>query len=397
MPQAGAFAYGKEIVHVFVHIFYVRLVGETVADTLVQQLLVLAGIEQYGIGSLPVAPRPAGLLEICFGSIRHINVYDAPHIGLVYAHAESIRCHHDTRLSPAPCRLPHVFHFIVQPRMVKQCRYSACREKPANLLATLAAPDIDNGRAWHAIEDMLHLAYLVFGITHHIGQIAAHETHAEYIVRGEQQFVLYVVRHLQRGCGRKSQYRHSRQQFPYLRYLQIGRTEVITPLRNAMSLIYRYHRHLHVPDFLQENLCGQPFGRDIEELETSEYAVFQCHDNLFRRHTRIDRHSLYAFVPKPCHLIFHQGNEGSDHYAHSLHAKRRHLKRDGLASAGGHQPQRVASGTYALYYLALYAAKRIIAPVFLQYGKVSIAHSDGRISTICNCTSPRLWVFSSMV
>ena len=60
------------------------------------------------------------------------------------------------------------------------------------------------------------------------------------------------------------------------------------------------------------NFRVQSFGRNIEKLIIAEDAVFQCHDNFFTRHTRIDSYCFYSPVAQIAYLVFHQGNKRGD-------------------------------------------------------------------------------------
>ena len=126
--------------------------------------------------------------------------------------------------------------------------------------ALLAAADIDYGRTVHTAEHPEQFLVFTLGATHYVGEIRAIETHLDDIRLGKEQLVLYVPDHIPGGSGSESQHRHIRQQAPHFGYLEVRRAEIISPLRYAMSLIDRYHRHFHRPQFGAEYVGSKPLG-----------------------------------------------------------------------------------------------------------------------------------------
>ena len=83
-------------------------------------------------------------------------------------------------------------------------------------------------------------------------------------------------------------------------------------------------------------------------------------------HATIDGGGAYALPVQVVHLVLHQGYQGGDDYADTLHGHGRYLEGDALAASGGHQSQGVMTTAYRLDNLALYSAEIIVAPELLE-------------------------------
>ena len=67
----------------------------------------------------PSRPAPPASLKVGFYGVGQVHVDDDAHVRFVYAHAESVGCHHDTALAGLPAVLADVFGGIVQSGMVE--------------------------------------------------------------------------------------------------------------------------------------------------------------------------------------------------------------------------------------------------------------------------------------
>ena len=179
---------------------------------------------------------------------------DQSHVGLVYAHAEGVGGHHDPHLVVMPLALAFVFLIMIQAGMVEGGLDACLRDDVAHLTATSAAAHIDDGAARHRAKDMEHLLLLVLRRAHHISQVATFKTHAEHVALAEAQTVLDVVNDLGGGGGGEGKHRHAGLHVAKLCYLQVGGTEIVAPLADAMGLINGYEAHLHVAQLHPEEV-----------------------------------------------------------------------------------------------------------------------------------------------
>ena len=118
--------------------------------------------------------------------------------------------------------------------------------------------------------------------------------------------------------------------------LQIRGTEIITPLRNAMCLIDRDERHIHVAQLGLEELGRESLRRYIKQLYASKDTILKDTQYLFVLLSAIDSLCPNTQLMEVVNLVFHQGNEGSDYNANALHGQCWHLKGNGLTTTRRH-------------------------------------------------------------
>ena len=133
-----------------------------------------------------------------------------------------------------------------------------------------------------------------------------------------------------------------------------------------MCLVDRDKTDLHVLELRLEELAAQTLRGDIKELGISQDTVLQYSQDIITLHTTIDGSRHDTPLAQVMHLVFHQGYQGGDDDADTLHGKCRYLKGDGLATTCRHQSQCVMSGTDRLDDLPLNTPEVIIAPVLFK-------------------------------
>ena len=239
----------------------------------------------------------------------------------------------------------------------------------------LPAARIDDGRSAGLSENVEQLRLLVHGAAHDIRKVRACKTHLIYVGRAKLELALDVLHHGGSGRGGQCEDGNLGQQLPYLRYLQVGRAEVVAPLADAVGLVHSDEAHPHVAQFGQEEFGAESFGRDVEQLHAPEDGVLQRLDDVGPLHSRVDSCRPDASPAQMVHLVLHQRDQGRDDQAHTLHRQRRHLEGDRLSSPRRHQSQGVLSSPYALDDLALDASEVRVAPVLTQYGAIVCHHS----------------------
>ena len=153
-----------------------------------------------------------------------------------------------------------------------------------------------------------------------------------------------------RGKIRKRFQRHPRLlvPFPDLVYqlteignLEIGRTEIISPLRDAMSFIDNEQTYIHILEFRLEEACFQSFGRNIQETIVFGDNPFESFEYFLLRHSHIYCGRLYSSFGKVVALVLHQRNKWSDDKCQSAKSDGWNLESDALSSAGRHQSQSI--------------------------------------------------------
>ena len=157
--------------------------------------------------------------------------------------------------------------------------------------------------------------------------------------------------------------------------LQVGRSEVVAPLRDAVRLVDGQQTDFHLLQCLDEGIGLQAFRRDIKELQSTVSGLVVGQLQCIGVHARIDGCRRDAFVDEVRHLVFHQRNEGRDDDAEAVHGHRRHLETDALAATRRQQRERVVPSHHRVDDVLLQRAEAGIAPILLQYGTGDGGHT----------------------
>ena len=87
------------------------------------------------------------------------------------------------------------------------------------------------------MEDTQQLLHLVLARPHHIREVGTGEAGAEYPTVVKVELLLYIIGYNRSCRGGEGQHGNVGQGVPYLGYFQVGRAEVISPLRDAVGLV----------------------------------------------------------------------------------------------------------------------------------------------------------------
>ncbi len=201
---------------------------------------------------------------------------------------------------------------------------------------------------------------------HDIMQVAAVETLLQHMRLLEAQPCLDVFRHLRRCRGGQCQHGHLRQQFAHIRYPQVRRAEIVTPLGDAVRFVHGYQAYRQHAEPLAESLALQALGRHVQEVVGSELAVVQCRLLLVVQHAGVDGSRADVAPPQVLHLVFHQRYQRRDDQTEPVPDHGRHLEAQAFSPARRHQRQRVSARQYGLHYLPLQGAEVVVVPISLQ-------------------------------
>ena len=294
----------------------ILLVGICFRDAACERKLVFWVVEQDGVRRVAVASCSSSLLEIGFDGVGQVVVDDESHVGLVDAHAECVGCHHHAAAVLGPVGLSKVALGSRESCMIVLSRDAVRLQQLRQLCGQSPTARIDDGTSlWHAFQDVNHLVRLVLRRANHIDEVLALETHGDGILLLEPQLVLNVIYHLWRGSGGECQDGHRvGDDVAQLRYLLIGRTEVIAPLRNAMGFIHTNHADVaHSFQFGAKQFASDSLRRNIKETVVAQYAVVEDAHHVVAHHARIDGFGFDATHTQLCHLVLHQRDERGNH------------------------------------------------------------------------------------
>ena len=248
VPISRAHTYLIIIGQMFVNLSDVVFVWEAVAYALHQLALVAVVVKQYGISLKTVAASTTSFLKIGFDAVGAVNVNYHAHIRLVNTHTKGVGGYHYSILVVLPGLLALVFLAGIKSCMIEGSAYACLFDEFGIFLCTASAASVDNSRALGAAQNMEQFADFIFGLTHNVCQILALKAHLKGI---EIRFLIIqsdfnILYHLWCCSCCKCQNGRIRNKFADISYLQIRGTEVIAPLRNAVSLIDSDKTNLHV-------------------------------------------------------------------------------------------------------------------------------------------------------
>ena len=127
-----------------------------VGKEFVEFLHVLLGVESNALSLSPVAAGAAGLLIVALQALGDVVVDDKTHIGLVNAHAKSDSGNNHIHLLHQELVLILGTHFVVQPRMIRQCLDAVELQQLGQVLHLLAGEAIDNAALALVLFHKLH-------------------------------------------------------------------------------------------------------------------------------------------------------------------------------------------------------------------------------------------------
>ena len=198
---------------------------------------------------------------------------------------------------------------------------------------------------------------------------------------GHAQVLLDVHLHLGRRGGRQGDQRRLPDLVDDRADAAVLRTEVVTPLRDAVGLVDGIERDL---DLAQEGhvvLLGERLGREIEQLGLALHDIraYLRHGRLVERRieevgdARLGREGTHGID-----LILHQGDQRRDDDRDPVHEQRRQLVAQRLAAARRHQHERILTLQYVADHRLLIPFERRKAEVLLQLvvqqGRIVLFH-----------------------
>ena len=292
---------------------------------------------------------------------------DPADVGLVDPHAESHRRHDDQPVLLLETKFGVAALFRVHAGVVVNRRMARLAQREREDLALVAAAAIDDAR--------LPLA----------GSGKAQDLVARAVLDGEAQADVRPVEAAQEGGGRlaveeprdhlgpgldigrggEGGERHG-QITAQLTDAQVIGAEVMAPLADAMRLVHGDQPDAHALEHGDGARQGQPFRREVEELEPPGIQRAEDLFGLGLRVARGQRPGLDPGFAQAAHLVAHQRDQRRYHHGDPRAAKRRQLEAQGLAAARGHDGQRRLAFDHRLDDLFLTGTKTRKAPDLVE-------------------------------
>jgi hypothetical protein len=124
------------------------------------------------------------------------------------------------------------------------------------------------------------------------------------------------------GSGRQSDARHVREQLGQLAQLQVFRTEIVTPLRNAVGFVDGEQRNLEALQKRQHARLNQAFRRQIEHLHFAQANPVGKIALLFGAQRGVQRRRGNAQLFEGGDLIVHQCDQRRHHHCQAIAQQR---------------------------------------------------------------------------
>ena len=359
------------------------LLGHRLAlHELLEFLDILVAVEGDAVPLAAVAAGTSRLLVVSFERLRDVVVDHIAHVGLVDAHTEGDRgddhldaLHEEVVLVGRTRRGIHTGVVGPRPDAVGHQQFG-------ELLDLLAAQAVDDAAlALVLLDEADDLAIDVVLGTDLVVEVRPVERRLEDRHVGHAQVLLDVHLHLGRRGGRQGDQRRLPDLVDDRADAAVLRTEVVTPLRDAVGLVDGIERDL---DLAQEGhvvLLGERLGREIEQLGLALHDIraYLRHGRLVERRieevgdARLGREGTHGID-----LILHQGDQRRDDDRDPVHEQRRQLVAQRLAAARRHQHERILTLQYVADHRLLIPFERRKAEVLLQLvvqqGRIVLFH-----------------------
>ncbi len=226
----------------------------------------------------------------------------------------------------------------------------------------------------------LHVRGFLAGLLPHLViEVRTVERTLELVGIHNAEALLYVAAHLVGGSGGERNYRRTAYLVYYRTYVAVLGSEVMTPLRDAVSLIDGIEGNLHRAQEIDILVFCERLGSDIQEFRLAllDVVLYEVDGRLVERRVDVMCHSvLLAQAVYHVHLVLHQRYQRRDDYRGAVHDERRQLVAQRLAAACRHQHERVVASQQVAYNRFLIALESVEAEIFLQrFNKVHFIHS----------------------
>ena len=358
-----------------------RLKQQLVADTdLLRRLIflettqtfnIVRAVETQTVSFAAISAGTTRLLIIALQTLRDVIVYYKTHVRLVNTHSESDRSHDHLTLFHQEGILMRTTRRRVQTGMVRLGRDTVHFQHLRQILYLLASQAIYNtALAFHAPDKTYQILIHIFRLrTYFVIQVRTVKTALEYSRIRHAQVLLNIFLHLRRCRCRQRDYRRLADTLYHTADLTVLRTEIMTPFRYTMCLIYRIERDLNALQKVHVLAFVQTLRRQVQQLRLACQHVLLDRIDLAATQTRVDevRHTIFLrVITHRIHLIFHQRNQRRDHNRHTVHHQRRQLVAQTLTATCRHQHKRVLAVNNVLDDRFLIPLEQVETKVVLQ-------------------------------
>ena len=306
---------------------------------------VLQAVGHPGIGRGAIAAGATGFLIIAFDAFRQIKVRDEAHIGLVDAHPERDGGHHHDGFLAQETRLVPGAFGEIHAGVIRQRRNALTAQEFGRLFDFFARQAVDDAgvACMFGLDEIEYLLATVGFFDDLIMDVGAIERGDELPGVVELQTGDDFIARLLVGGGGQRNARHVRKAFVQHGQLDVFRPEVMPPLRHAMRFVDGKQRNLRGLEQIEAARRHQALRCDIDQVDAA--GAHQALDarRFFVGLGRIQERGAHAQFGQRIHLILHQCDQRRDDHADAIAQQGGNLVTQGLAAAGGHEHQRIAT------------------------------------------------------
>ncbi|MCY1390931.1 hypothetical protein D9M71_57560 [compost metagenome] len=180
------------------------------------------------------------------------------------------------------------------------------------------------------------------------------------------------------GGGGQGNSRHIWKQFCELSQLQVFGAEIMAPLRDAMRLVDGEQGDIQAAQEVEHARLHQTLRRQVQHLDL---AVANLHSQvtlLLGAQRGVQGSGSHAQLFEGSDLVVHQGDQWRNHHGQAIAQQGRDLEAQGLAAAGGHQHQGVATIGHALDNGTLTATETVVAEDVLKDALSLFEHRNSK-------------------
>ena len=297
-------------------------------------------------------------------------MHDVAHVRLVNSHAESVGGDDDLSIFVNPGALVSHALICIKTSMIPNGRNALRRKRFLHLLDVLTRVAVhDAGSPRMRLNERNDLDELFRGLCMFDGKgkIRPIKPRDQLVRIAQPQQTDYITPDT---LGRRSGKRHhgwtARQLRDEIAYRQIRRTEILTPLRNAMRLVNGKQGDGRARCERKKPRIIQSLGRNVEQIDFPRQRRFQNRRLLERRKRRIQARGANARFGQTAHLIAHKRDKGAYDKRHPGQHDAGNLIANAFAGTGRHDGKGVAPRKQSLDNTTLTRPEVLIAIVLPQ-------------------------------
>ena len=272
---------------------------------------------------LAVAAGAPGFLVVALERFWQVVVHDPSHIGLVDAHAKGDGGDDHLRVIANERFLIVATRYCIETGVVRQCPDAIALQLRGKLIHALAREAVDDARAAIAARKLSQFRVRRPRLrAHGVVQVGAIETRNMDARLAQGELLHDVLPDPLRGSGGEGSDRHLGKSRAYAMELAILRTEVMTPVRNAMRLVDDQRGNAAGgmnpgQDFAFKLGLQQPLGSHVQQLELAALEARKPPRYLGAFERGVDERGVDAVVLEQAYLVLHQRDQRRYHDAYA--------------------------------------------------------------------------------